>query len=88
MSNNKVRSPLTDMINICMTLYEILLINLDLLALILSNLSIQYKNFHWGQYDKNQSYTDIFRIGPTAVRPITARSESTRRFDNRKEKSQ
>ena len=23
MSNNKVRSPLTDMINICMTLYEI-----------------------------------------------------------------
>ena len=55
MSNNKVRSPLTDMINICMTLYEILLINLNLLALILSNLSIQYKNFHWGQYDKNQS---------------------------------
>ena len=47
MSNNKVRSPLTDVINICMMLYEILLINLDLVALILSNLSIQYKNFHW-----------------------------------------
>ena len=40
-----------------------------------------------GQYDKNQSYTDIFRIGPIPVSPITARSESARRFDNRKEKS-
>ena len=48
-------------------------INLDLLALILSNLSIQY--------------TNISRIGPIPVRPITARSESARRFDNGKEKS-
>ena len=37
-----------------------------------------------GQYDKNQSYTDISRIGPI---PVRARSESARRFDNRKEKS-
>jgi hypothetical protein len=40
-----------------------------------------------GQYDKNQSNTDIFRIGPISVSPITARSESARRFDNHKEKS-
>jgi hypothetical protein len=40
-----------------------------------------------GQYGKNQSNTDIFRIGPIPVSPITARSESARRFDNRKEKS-
>jgi hypothetical protein len=38
-----------------------------------------------GQYGKNQS--NIFRIGPIPVNPITARSESARRFDNRKEKS-
>jgi hypothetical protein len=30
---------------------------------------------------------DIFRIDPIPVSPITARSESTRRFDNRKKKS-
>jgi hypothetical protein len=46
-----------------------------------------YKNFHLGQYGKNQSNTNIFRIGPIPVSPITARSESARRFDNRKEKS-
>jgi len=40
-----------------------------------------------GQYSKNQSNTDIFRIGPIPVSPITARSESARRFDNRKEMS-
>ena len=40
-----------------------------------------------GRYDKNQSNTDIFRIVPISVSPITARSESARRFDNRKEKS-
>ena len=40
-----------------------------------------------GQYDKNQSNTDIFRIGPIPVSPITARSEPVRRFDIRKEKS-
>ena len=40
-----------------------------------------------GQYGKNQSNTDIFRIGPIPVSPITARSESAKRFDNRKEKS-
>ena len=40
-----------------------------------------------GQYGKNQSNTDIFRIGPIPVSPITARSESARRFDNHKEKS-
>ena len=40
-----------------------------------------------GQYGKNQSNTDMFRIGPILVNPITTRSESTRRFDNRKEKS-
>jgi hypothetical protein len=39
------------------------------------------------QIDKNQSYTDIFRIASIPVCPITARSESARRFDNRKEKS-
>ena len=39
------------------------------------------------QYDKNQSNTDIYRIGPIPVSPITARSESSRRFDNCKEKS-
>jgi hypothetical protein len=44
------------------------------------NASLQYKNFHWAN-------TDIFRIGPIPVSPITARSESTRRFDNCKEKS-
>ena len=40
-----------------------------------------------GQYGKNQSNTDIFRIGPIPVSPITARSESARHFDNCKEKS-
>ena len=40
-----------------------------------------------GQYGKNQSNTDIFRIGPISVSPITTRSEPTRRFDIRKEKS-
>ena len=40
-----------------------------------------------GQYVKNQSNMDIFRIGPIPVSPITAISESARRFDNRKEKS-
>jgi hypothetical protein len=40
-----------------------------------------------GQYDKNQSNTDIFRIGPIPVSPITTRSESARNFDNCKEKS-
>ena len=38
------------------------------------------------QYGKNQSNTDIFRIGPIPVNPITARSEPDRHFDNRKEK--
>ena len=28
-----------------------------------------------GQYGRNQSNTDIFRIGPIPVSPITARSE-------------
>jgi hypothetical protein len=150
-----------------------LLINLDLLSLILSNLSIQYKNFHWAnttktspirvhgtqriwfifstilfEYTQEESrhntvkvfggylsrsfltnrsekvcvhfhvtfcfcllfgmtcsfqlsessfrfvdkslgkFIRIFSIlAPILVRPITARSESTRRFDNRKEKS-
>ena len=41
---------------------------------------MQYKNLHWAN-------TDIFRIGPIPVSPITARSESARRFDNRNEKS-
>jgi hypothetical protein len=40
-----------------------------------------------GQYGKNQSNTDIFRISPISVSPITTRSEPTRRFDIRKEKS-
>ena len=40
-----------------------------------------------GQYGKNQSNTDIFRIDPIPVSPITARSEPARRFDIRKEKS-
>ena len=40
-----------------------------------------------GQYGKNQSNTNIFHIGPIPISPITARSESTRRFYNRKEKS-
>ena len=40
-----------------------------------------------GQYGKNQSNTDIFRIGPIPVSPITARSEPVRRFDIRKENS-
>ena len=40
-----------------------------------------------GQYGKNQSNTDIFRIGPILVSPITARSESARRFDNCNKKS-
>ena len=40
-----------------------------------------------GQYGKNQSNPDIFRIGPIPVSPITARSESAKRFDNCKEKS-
>ena len=39
-----------------------------------------------GQYSKNQSNTDIFRIGPNPVSPITTRSESARHFDNCKEK--
>ena len=41
-----------------------------------------------GQYGKNQSNTDIFRIGPIPVSPITTRSESARHIDNCKEKSQ
>ena len=40
-----------------------------------------------GQYGKNQSNTDIFRIGPIPVSPITIRSESARHFDNFKDKS-
>ena len=40
-----------------------------------------------GQYGKNQSNTDIFRIGPIPVSPITTRSESARHFDNCKGKS-
>jgi hypothetical protein len=40
-----------------------------------------------GQYGKNQSNTDIFRIGPIPVSPIITRSESARHFDNCKEKS-
>ena len=40
-----------------------------------------------GQYGKNQFNTDIFCIGPIAVSPITARSDSSRRFDNHKKKS-
>ena len=48
---------------------------------------INKKNFHLANTTKNQSYTDIFRIGPIPVHPITARSESARRFDNRKEMS-
>ena len=40
-----------------------------------------------GQYGKSKYNTDIFRIGPIPVSPETARSESARRFDNRKEKS-
>ena len=40
-----------------------------------------------GQYGKNQSNTDIFRIGTIPVSPITAGSESARHFDNWKEKS-
>jgi hypothetical protein len=51
-----------------------------------SNLSIQYKTFI-GQYGKNQSNTDIFRIVPIPVSPITTRSESARHFNNFKEKS-
>ena len=39
------------------------------------------------QYDRNQPNTNIFRIGPIPGSPITARSESARRFDNCKEKS-
>ena len=43
------------------------------------------------QYGKNQSNTenntDIFRIGPIPVSPITTRSESARHFNNCKEKS-
>jgi hypothetical protein len=38
-----------------------------------------------GQYGKNQSNTDIVRIGPIPVSSITTRSESARHFDNCKE---
>jgi hypothetical protein len=41
----------------------------------------------YGCSNKNQSNTDIFRIGPIPVSPITTRSESARHFDNCKEKS-
>ena len=67
--------------------FQIILINFDLLALIWSNLSFQYKNFHLANTEKNQSNTDILCIGPIPVSPITARSESARRFYSRKEKS-
>ena len=40
-----------------------------------------------GQYGKNQSNYDIFRIGPIPVSPITARSESAKHFDNSKANS-
>jgi len=40
-----------------------------------------------GQYGKNKFNTDIFRIDPIPVSPITARSEPARRFDDRKKKS-
>ena len=40
-----------------------------------------------GQYGKNQSNTDIFRVSPIPVSPITTRSESARHFVNCKEKS-
>jgi hypothetical protein len=33
-----------------------------------------------GQYGKDQSNTDIFRIGPIPVSPITTRLESARHF--------
>ena len=68
-------------------MYYVLLINFDLLAFIWSNLSIQYKKLSLGQCGKNQSNTDLFRIGPIPVSPITTRSESARHFDNCKEKS-
>ena len=42
----------------------------------------------FSQYGKNQSNTDIFHIGPIPVSPITARSESARRFNIRKENPQ
>ena len=48
---------------------------------------MQYIKLSLGQYGKNQSNTDSCRIDPIPVSPITARSESARRFDNRKEKS-
>ena len=40
------------------------------------------------QYGKNQSNTDIFRIGPILVSIITTRSDTARYFDNCKEKSE
>ena len=40
-----------------------------------------------GQYGKNQSNTDIFRIGSIPVSPNTTRSDSARHFDSCKEKS-
>ena len=42
--------------------------------------------FSLGQYGKNQSNTDIFRIGLIPVSPITDTSEPVKRFDKRKEK--
>ena len=45
------------------------------------------KKLSLGHYGKSQSNTDIFRIGPIPVSPITARLESARRFDNCNEKS-
>ena len=47
---------------------------------------MQYKNLHLGQYGKNQSNMDIFRIGPMPVSPITTRLESARHIGNCKEK--
>ena len=51
------------------------------------NQSSLIKKLSLCQYGKNLSNTDIFRIGPIPASPITARSESSRRFDNRKQKT-
>jgi hypothetical protein len=60
--------------------YWWLLINLDLVAFIWSNLSIQYKIFHWVNTAKTNPIRIFSVFGPIPVRPITARSESARRF--------
>ena len=84
--------------NICTENYKLPIVSLMILKEKMHLLDLRFKTINFLFYyhfdllafiwfGKIQSNMDIFRIDPIPVSPITARSESTRRFDNRKKKS-